>query len=606
MRIPDSVIEEVARRTDIVELVGGYVTLKPSGARYMGLCPFHSEKTPSFSVNPEMGAFYCFGCHKGGSVFNFVMEIEGLTFPESVKLLADRAGVEFSPEEDSDASRRRSALLELYSRVAGSFEYVLRESESAAEVRQLLADRGISEESINEFAIGYSPADPYWLHAFLTKKQYSADFLKGCGLFTRANDKRALFAGRIMFPIRNRRGKVVAFGGRLVAGEGPKYINSPETEIFRKGEELYGFDKAVRSIRSEKRVVLCEGYTDVVAFHQSGITSAVAPLGTAMTDQHGRTLAKICRSAVLVFDGDAAGIQAAERSAVILESNGVDPFVVALDTGIDPADIVKNKGSHALRDTISSPLTALEFLVRTGLVSGGASGPAAKSIVLERVFPYISVMRSEVRRSESVRLTADLVGVDRTAVERDFARYRRGGKRGPRGAHGSRSVQHEQTRPSGREIEPSTRTKFTSTSHELYLMLATAANREQFAFVRRWIQPEDLQDPAAREIYVSLEESFRRDETSLDVLLNRISGPEIVDMVRLRLASGEFDGIADEAFRDGVAAIRRRSIEEKIRDVELRLRRLESGNAADFDQEELLGEKMYLDKELQKLKGEGA
>ena len=606
MRIPDSVIEEVSRRTNIVDVVGNYVTLKPSGSRFMGLCPFHSEKTPSFSVNPEIGAFYCFGCHKGGSVFNFVMELEGLTFPESVRLLAEKVGVEVSTEEETDSSRNRAALVELYSRVAGSFRYVLENSDSADAVRTILADRGVSEESREVFGLGYSPRDPFWLRGFLEKKQYSAEFLRESGLFTRANQKRSLFADRIMFPIRNRGGNVIAFGGRLVAGDGPKYINSPETEIFRKGNELYGMDLAVRAIRNEKKVFLCEGYTDVIAFHQCGVKNSVAPLGTALTEGHARSLARICADAVLVFDGDSAGVRAAIRSAMVLEEHDVTPMVVVLDERVDPADIMRERGSQALRDAISSPLAALEFLVRTGLDDATSAGPEGKLIVLEQVFPYISVMRSEVRRSESIRLAADLVGVDRSAVERDFERYRRGQESRSGRSRGSRSAGQNPGEQSGREIEPSRRISNTSTSYDLFLMLAAAANRGQFAYVRQWVKPEDLEDDVAREIYVALEESFRRNESSLDVLLGRITGEAVVDLVRRRLASGEFSGISEAAFRDGVAAVRRRTLERKIRDVEVKLRRVGSDGDNPRGEEELLGEKMYLDKEMQKLKGEGA
>lgn len=594
MRIPDSVIEEVSRRIDIVELVGNYVTLKPSGSRYMGLCPFHTEKTPSFSVNPEMGAFYCFGCHKGGSAFNFVMEMEGMTFPEAVRHLAEQVGVEVSAEEDDDSSRRRKGLLELYTRVSRSFCYFLSETEQGKVAREILQSRAVSDANIDRFLVGYSPSDPYWLHGFLHQKNYSDDFLAGSGLFTRANTKRSLFAGRIMFPIRSQRGEVVAFGGRLMQGDGPKYINSPETEIFRKSATLYGLDLAQRAIRTARRVVIAEGYMDVLALHEAGVENAVAPLGTAMTDEHGRLLARYCESALLVFDGDEAGVRATSRAAGVLEGNGILCDVAPMEAGTDPADLLLNGGSRAVVDAISSPLTALEFLVRAGLnsASGGRTGslsPESKAFVLRGVFPYISVMRSEVRRRESLRRLADLVGVDRDAVIRDYGREHRS-----TGTTGN----------AGRDLGPSVRTSDTRISHDLYLMLAAVARREHFAYVRNWIQPADLEDPVARELYVALEECFRRGEESLEMLLERVRDESAVEVVRRRMATGEFDGMNEQAVRDGVVSIRRRSLERKVRDVESRLRQLDSGGTGASEESDLLAEKMYLDRELLKLKGE--
>ncbi|MCK4515359.1 MAG: toprim domain-containing protein, partial [Spirochaetaceae bacterium] len=401
--------------------------------------------------------------------------------------------------------------------------------------------------------------------------------------------KRALFAGRIMFPIRSNRGDVVAFGGRIMGGDGPKYINSPETEIFHKRMSLYGIDLAQKAIRTKRQVVLCEGYTDVLALHQAGIENAVAALGTALTGEHGAFLQRYCDSALLVFDADEAGARATGRAAGILETHGILCEVAVLDEGVDPADLLRHGGSQALVDAISSPLSALEFLVRSSMNATSAASPEGKEFVLGEVFPYISLMRSEVRRRESLRLAADLIGADREAVLRDFGRYHRTGK----------------TRSDGRVTgAPSDRATNKTTSHDLFLMLATVGSRERFSYVRRWIQPGDLEDPMARDIYVALEEAFRRGESSLELLLERIADPAVVDLVGQRLATGEFEGKHDQAIHDGVLSIRRRALQQKVREVEAKLRRAASGVGEPLNEVELLGEKMYLDRELQKLKGE--
>ncbi len=593
MRIPDSVIEEVSRRVDIVDVVANYVTLKKSGSRYMGLCPFHTEKTPSFSVNPEMGAYYCFGCHRGGTVFTFLMEVEGLTFPEAVKQLADKVGVELTTEEDDDRGKKRRALLELYERVAGSFSYMLLEHEEGADALLKLGARGLSRKTIEDFGLGYAPSDAYWLQGFLVKKGYSEAFLRDSGLFTRANQRRALFAGRIIFPIRSRRGEIIAFGGRVVQGDGPKYINSPETELFQKRSTLYGLDRAVQIVRKEGRVVIAEGYMDVLALHQAGVAGAVAPLGTALTDEHSRMLSRLCDVALLVFDADTAGIAATKRAAETLERSGIRSEVAPMEAGADPADLLERKGSQAVVEAISSPLSALEFLIRAQMDQMPGSTPESKEFVLREVFPYISMMNSEVRRRENLRLTADLIGADREAVLRDYGRFHRQ----PRTVRGER----EESRGS---TEPSAHATAIQVTHDLILMLATVSSREHFAYVRRWVEPEHLDSDAAREVFVALEEAYRRDEDSLELLLQRISDPVLVELTRRRVASGEFDGDQEQAVRDGVLAIRRRAVQRRIREVEAKLRRVGAGSGTPEDESELLGEKMYLDKELQKLKGE--
>lgn len=599
MRIPDHVIEEISRRIDIVELIGNYVSLQQRGSRFMGLCPFHTEKTASFSVNRDIGAYYCFGCHKSGSAFTFLMEVEGLTFPEAARTLGERVGVEVDSSEDEEASRHRSAMLELYARVSKSFSYFLTEGEDASEARDMLRERGITEDSIEAFALGFAPNDPFWLHPFLTKKGYSAEFLQVSGLFTRANPRRALFAGRLMFPIAAQRGDVIAFGGRLLAGDGPKYINSPETVLFKKRNTLYGINVALRAIRSTKSVVLAEGYTDVIALNQAGIEHAVAPLGTALTSEQADFLLRYAESIHLVFDGDEAGMKATRRAAEVFERKGTQVVVTELEEGVDPAQLLADEGSQAVVDALSSPLTVLEYLLQRSLRGNSVASPEGKEFVLRELFPYITLIQSEVRRGESLRLVADYIGVPIEAVRLDFRNQNRDSKSGiPPRSEGTKGA--PSTR-SGPQVDH-------GLTYDLYLMLAVTVHRDQFAYVRRWVQPENLDDVVARELFVVLEESFRRGEETLDLLLAGISDPDIANMVRRRLASGEFEQNQEQGIRDAVMGIRQRSLDRRRHDVEVELRRMAAGKdspTAGGGERELLEEKMHLDRELQKLRGEG-
>ncbi|MFP4378036.1 MAG: DNA primase [Spirochaetales bacterium] len=594
MRIPEQVIDEIARRLDIVALVGRYVTLRQQGSKYVGLCPFHNEKTPSFHVDPGVGAYYCFGCQRGGGVFKFLMDIEGLTFPEAVRQLGTEVGVEVDQSEEDPATKERKALADLYNRVALTFSHFLTKSAEGTRARAILAERAIENDTIARFRLGFAPADPFWLHRFLQSKNYSTSFLQKSGLFTRKNPLRSLFAGRIMFPIADRRGDVVAFGGRIIEGDGPKYINSPETPLYHKRELLYGIDVALSAIRKKRTAMLCEGYMDVIALHQAGIDYTVAPLGTAFTPEQASLLVRHIEHATLLFDADSAGLRATRKTAEILEAHEITSDVVELASGTDPADLLVSGGSQAVLNAVSSRLPILEFLIQRGLQEYRDAGPEAKQRTLEDIYPFIGVIGSDVKRDESLRQLADLVGVDFSAVRRDFFRRRERNARTDEKKDARRHTPSEEYQSTDRRL-----------SHDLFLMLATVRNRKHFGLVRRWIHPEDLEDEDAREIYLALEDSYRREENSLDVLLSRITRPAVVKLVEERITTGEFAEQSEAVVTDTINSIRRRTIERQLRAVERELRRISASSSGSSEEElELLAEKMTLDRELQKTKGE--
>lgn len=597
-RIPERTIEEVARRTDIVALIGQYVHLKQQGSRYMGLCPFHAEKTPSFSVNPELGAYYCFGCHQKGTAFTFVMEMEGLSFPEAVRYLGERAGVTVERAEDTEQTRYRSALAELYERVARSFAYLLNQTADGREALDLLHQRELTGESIATFALGYAPRDPRWLHRFLRGKGYSDEFLATCGLFTRTDPRRSLFTRRIVFPILDRYGKVVAFGGRLISGDGPKYINSPETELFQKRSLLYGLSQARDSIRRQRHAVIAEGYMDVIALHQAGVTNAVAPLGTSFTDEQAKLLTRSVDRVTLLFDADRAGVEATRRAASILEAVEVQVDVVGLEPGDDPADILKERGGQALIDAVGSAIPVLEYVLQSAR-NESTDTTGEHGATVQTVFPYIRSIVSEVRRDESLARAADYFGLRREAVAADFARFATG-----QAAQGRRPQSQEEQQRDGRAAASTRRNR--SPSAELYLLLATVANREHFSYVRRSVQPSDLEDSDARELYVALEESYRRGEESLDVLVSRIHDDVLAELVRERISTGEFDENTEQVVTDSVTFIRRRTLSRRRQELNASLARIAGGDSDAAEQRRsLIEEQAHIDRELQKLKGEG-
>ena len=284
-RIPDRIIQEITSHSDIVRVVGDYVRLEKRGTRWIGLCPFHNEKTPSFGVNEDRGFFYCFGCRKGGDVITFVKEYEKCGYVEALERLAEKAGIsiEYEGEEDAaavEASKKRDALYELYERLAGTFHHLLVSDVRGKVALEYALSRRLDTEAIASFRLGYVPADRTWLFKFLKSRSYSDDFLAESGFFSRKYPDYCIFTDRLLFPISDARGKVVGFGGRVLSGDGPKYINSPETAIFHKQDTLFGLSRSIPSMRTSGEAILCEGYMDVMALHAAGAENAVAPLGT--------------------------------------------------------------------------------------------------------------------------------------------------------------------------------------------------------------------------------------------------------------------------------------------------------------------------------------
>ncbi|HEY9593771.1 MAG TPA: DNA primase, partial [Spirochaetia bacterium] len=401
MRIPESVLSQIRDRLDIAEVVGEHVALQRKGGRYWGLCPFHQEKSPSFTVTPEKGVFYCFGCHKGGTLFDFIMEVEKVPWRDAVEILAKKAGVEIPRDDEERGGVKRETFLELYRRVAGSFHWLLKEGPQAEAARRYLAGRSVTDEIVESFQLGYAPPDREWLFRFLTQKSYSADFLGKTGLFidsSRGGRGGALFADRIMFPIANGRGEVIAFGGRTLGDSQPKYLNSPETAFFRKGENLFGLDKAGPAIRQSGFFVVVEGYMDVLAMHQAGLNNCVAPLGTALTEQQVRLLKRYASKGVLLFDGDAAGQKATTRAIEMLEAEDMIAEVVELPGEQDPADFVQKGDSGTLRALLEHPKECFPWVLDKALAANDPRTAEGRDGIRAFLFPFVAAPVSAMRR----------------------------------------------------------------------------------------------------------------------------------------------------------------------------------------------------------------
>ncbi len=365
-RIPQEVIEEVRHRTNIVDIIGQYVQLKKSGKNYMGLCPFHEERSPSFSVAEDKQIFHCFGCGKGGTVFNFLQEIEGISFPESVKRVADleHLSVDFDwsePREvaDTPENQQRRSLLQLHSKAAELYHHILVNTKIGEPALNYLLERGLTQELIETFQIGFAPQKRDFLSQVFKNEQLDETLFEPSGLFVQRDNGTFLdrFYQRIMFPINDLQGNVIAFSGRLLktadfpGDEMPKYLNSPETTLFNKRETLFNFDKARKEIRKENTVLLFEGFMDVIAAWQSGVKSGVASMGTSLTNEQIRRLERVAKEVVICYDGDNAGVQATNRAIQLLQENShFDLSIVSIPEKLDPDEYVRKYGAEAFQN----------------------------------------------------------------------------------------------------------------------------------------------------------------------------------------------------------------------------------------------------------------
>lgn len=401
MFYPDEIIEEVRNQNDIVDVISEYVKLQKKGANYFGLCPFHNEKSPSFSVSPGKQMYYCFGCGEGGNVISFVMKYENYSFIEAVQMLASRAGIELpqvtrSKEEKENADKRSQILT--INTLAAKFYYYMLKSEKGALAYHYLRGRELSDNTITGFGLGYSDKYSDSLYKYMKSKGYKDDILKETGLFTfeekGVHDK---FWNRVMFPIMDVNNKVIAFGGRVMGDGKPKYLNSPETKVFDKSRNLYGLNIA-RTSRKDY-LLICEGYMDVISLHQAGFNNAVAALGTSFTSGHASLIKRYAKEVVLTFDSDGAGIKAALRAIPILREAGLSIKVLSMKPYKDPDEFIKALGPEAYEERIEKATNYFIFQVGTLMNEYNLYDPSEKTEFHNKVADMLLEFEDEIERN---------------------------------------------------------------------------------------------------------------------------------------------------------------------------------------------------------------
>lgn len=420
MYYSDDLIEEIRSKNDIVDVISSYVKLKKQGATYFGLCPFHNEKSPSFSVTPGKQMYYCFGCGEGGNVYSFIMKYENFTFLEAVKMLADKAGVNLPEEHYSEEERRRAdlkaTLLEINKKAAMYFHYQLK-SEKGVTGLNYFKNRGLDNDMIIRFGLGYSNKTSDDLYRYMKSEKYSDEVLKESGLFSFSEkgtyDK---FWNRVMFPIMDVNNRVIGFGGRVMGEGEPKYLNSPETKVFEKSRNLYGMNIARMS--KKPYLLICEGYMDVIALHHAGFTNAVAALGTAFTDNHAMLIKRYSKEVILTFDSDGAGKKAARRAIPILKKAGISIKVLDMTPYKDPDEFIKNLGAEEYQKRIDNAVNSFIFEIKMLQVEYDLKDPKGKADFYNNVAEKLLEFPDELERNVYIEAVSNEFMIPQEALEK--------------------------------------------------------------------------------------------------------------------------------------------------------------------------------------------
>lgn len=415
MFYPEEIVEEVRSRNNIVDLIGSYVKLTRRGSSYVGLCPFHNERTPSFHVSADKQMYYCFGCGEGGNIFTFLMKYENQSFPEAIRTLADRAGITLPEEELSEQQKKerskRQQFFDINKEAAKFFVYCLRSAEGK-QAASYLARRKLTAETINHFGLGYAPKNSKSLYTYLKKKGYHDNLLKESGLFT-YDEKRGFsckFWNRVMFPIMNSANKVIGFGGRVMGDAKPKYLNSPETILFDKSSNLYGMNYARTS--RKPYLILCEGYMDVIAMHQAGFTNAVASLGTAMTSKHAVLIRRYVNEVRLAYDSDEAGVKAALRAISILNEAQIRSRVIHMQPHKDPDEFIKALGTEAFQKRIDDAESSFMFEVSVRYRAYRQNDPDERAAFIRETAGMLLRFPEEAERKVYIEAISREYGID--------------------------------------------------------------------------------------------------------------------------------------------------------------------------------------------------
>ena len=556
MYYPEELIEEVRTRNDIVEVISGYVRLQKKGSNYFGLCPFHNEKSPSFSVSPGKQMYYCFGCGAGGNVITFLMEYENQTFPEAVRMLAQRAGIALPEVDDSKEARqadsRRAKLLEINKEAAKYFYYQLR-TERGSVGMEYLRKRELSDETMNHFGLGFANKYSNDLIQYLKSKGYSEDLIRDAGLCN-VDEKHGMydkFWNRVMFPIQDINHRVIGFGGRVMGDGKPKYLNSPETEIFDKSRNLYGLNFARTSRKGN--VILCEGYMDVIAMHQAGFTQAVASLGTAFTSGQASLLRRYANEILLSYDSDGAGVNAALRAIGILKEAGMTGRVINLEPYKDPDEFIKALGGEEFQKRLDHAENSFFFELRQLQKNYDLSDPEQKTAFHREIARKLCTFSEEVERENYIEAVAQKYHIGFENLRRLVGTYA-----------ARTGLAQPVIRPKSGVQKKNTAAEGIKNSQKL-LLTWLVEQPQLYRQISKYISPKDftegLYEKVADRLFEELEQGNINPASIISMFEEEEDQREAASLFHTKLERLESTAEQEKALHDIVCAVKRNSYE---------------------------------------------
>jgi DNA primase len=574
--IPDNIINEIRDRADIVAVISEHVVLKKAGRNFKGLCPFHSEKTPSFSVSSEKRIYHCFGCGTGGNVFKFLMEIQHISFPDAIKLLADRTGVPLprnaSGHHPDPRQKERDALRKLNESATRYFQSLLKNPEGGLNARNYLDSRHFDAEILDRYRVGWSA--PTWrglLNHVQQKSSVTQEQLVQSGLVIQKEDSSNVydrFRGRVIFPIKDLHGNVTGFGGRSIAEEDqPKYLNSPETLLYQKSETLFGMDQAKNAIRRENQVILVEGYFDQMRAVQHGIEHVVATCGTALTSKQAGVLRNHAETAILVFDSDPAGISAAGKGFDILLEHGLNVKIVVLPEGQDPDSFIHEQGTEKFLEKIRDAKPFIESYIDRLVRETPGKTPADRVEMANQILPLLAKIKNNVERTAWLEKFTGITGIDDLAFLKEL----------------KKAFSQNQTRLSEPEND-----SVSLLNLEKHLVQLILSDKETARAILQKLDPGEFSDPTLRTIAQTCRQKIDAGEDlKIDQLLDQTEDPEIKNILsRLGLESLEFD-TPERTIKECVQKFKNIRLKSKIKD--LKLQRLNAANAGQVERSQELG-----------------
>lgn len=556
MYYPEEVVEEIRQKNDIVDIVSGYVRLQKKGSNYFGLCPFHNEKSPSFSVSPAKQMYYCFGCGAGGNVFTFIMEYENYTFGEAIKYLAERAGVTLPEVEYSEEARkkesRRARLLEANKEAAKYYFYQLR-TEQGAIGHKYLQDRKLSEETIKQFGLGYSLKYSDDLIKYLKQKGYTEDIIREAGL-ANVDEQHGMydkFWNRVMFPIQDINHRVIGFGGRVMGDGKPKYLNSPETPVFDKSRNLYGLNFARTSRKNN--IILCEGYMDVIAMHQAGFNQAVASLGTAFTSGQASLLSRYTEEVLLTYDSDEAGVKAALRAMPILKEAGLSGKVINMQPYKDPDEFIKNMGAEEFQKRIDQAENSFFFSIRMLERNYDLKDPESKTKFHNEIAQKLCGFEEEVERNNYIEAIADKYHIGFENLRNLVLRY--AAKTG---------LVSAAVRPKS-GIQSKITPQDASMRTQRLLLTWLVEEPKLYEAIKKYISPEDftteLYNKVAVRLFSDMEEQKMNPAAIISMFTDEEEQKEVAALFNTKLEQLETRQEKEKAFHDIVVSVKTNSYE---------------------------------------------